>query len=122
MSETQRRGLARVAAVVVITVAAVYLFQLAGLALATRQARLVAASQWAQVAALATQAAALETAAANASSDADVERWARERQWARPGDHVLAPGVSTAVPALPTPAPTPGDSSLDRLWRWLRNR
>ena len=123
MTEAQRRGLARVAAVAVITVAAVYLLQLAGLALANRQARQVEARQRADVAALATQVVAIETAAVHANADEQVERWAREqRNWARSGDQVLAPVSVTAAPTPAGSAPAPAPSYLERLWRWLRSR
>jgi cell division protein FtsB len=121
MSDARRRGWARVAAVAVLTLGAVYAFQLASLALATRQARRIEAAERAQVAQLATQVAALETATHDAGTDAYVERWAREnRKWARPGDHVLAPVAATPV-LTPTPVAVPpaGESPLDRFWRWL---
>lgn len=121
MSPSRRRGLARVMAVVVFTLGAVYLFQLGSLALATRQARRLESAQRAEVHQLATQVAALESASRDAQSDAYVEKWAREsKKWAQPSDHVLAPVAPTAAPASPTPAPAPDESPLDRLWRWLR--
>lgn len=123
MSPTHRRGAARVAAVIVFTLGAVYLFQLGSLALATRQARRLESAQQAEVAQLATQVAALETASQDAQSDAFVEKWAREnKKWAQASDHVLAPVPPTSSPAAATMAPPPVDSPLDRLWRWLRQR
>jgi hypothetical protein len=123
MTETQRRGLARVAAVVALTFAAVYLFQLGSLALATRQARRLEAEQRMDVARLATQVAALETATNRAASDEHVEAWARDhRNWARPGDHVLVPVAATPTPASGgAPAPE-GPNPLQQLWDWLRKR
>jgi hypothetical protein len=122
MTEQQTKGLARVAAIVVLTMAAVFVFRLAGLALATRQARRVEALQRAEVAAYATQVAALETATFNGRTDAYAERWAREsRQWARAGDHVLAPVMASPTPE-PTPAQSSGPGPLERLWQWLRSR
>jgi hypothetical protein len=124
MSETKRRGLARVAAVVVLTIGALFLYHLAGQALATRQARRVEAEQRAEVASLATQVAAVQTATHRAGTDPFVENWAyNEKHWARPGDHLLVPvaPTPTAAPAT-TPIAPDGENALDRLLRWLGNR
>jgi cell division protein FtsB len=122
MTDSQRRGLARIGAVVVLTLATVYVFQLAGLAWATRQARRSEAQLRAEVAQEATQIAALEAAARDAGSEAFVERYARDTlKMARPGDQVLVP-VTAAPPAGPTPTPPPPDGPLEQLWRWIQRR
>jgi cell division protein FtsB len=116
-------ALARIAAVVVLTIALVYCLKLAGLALATRQARRTEAAQQAEVARLATQVAALESATRNAASDGYVERWAREeRKWAQAGDHVLVPVAATPVATPAGPAPPGAEDPLDRFWSWLNGR
>jgi hypothetical protein len=124
MNETRRKGLARIAAVVAVTVGAVYLFQLAGLALATRQARQVEADQRAEVVRLATQVGALQTATFDAGTDDYVKRWAREqRKWGQTGDHVLVPVTPGAESAGQNAAtPTPAENPLGRLWHWLNRR
>lgn len=122
MTESQRRGFTRVLAIVVLTVGVIYLLQLAGLALATRQARRMEARQKAEVAALATQVSALETATYLAASDESAERWAREeRKWSRPGDRVVVPVPATPAAATATPEGAVDDRTpLGRLWQWLR--
>jgi hypothetical protein len=76
------------------------------------------------VAELEAQVVALETAAADAGSDAAVERWAREeRNWALERDRVFAPvpaGEATAA-SPPPAASTAGDEDglIERVRRWL---
>jgi cell division protein FtsB len=113
-----------VAAVVVFTLGAMFLFQLGSLALATRQAKRLESAQRAEVAQLATQNAALDAAILDAQSDGYVEKWAREnKKMAQPGDRVLAPVPPTAAPVTATTVPPPkNDDPLGQLWRWLRQR
>jgi hypothetical protein len=122
MTDARRQALARILGVVVVTLAAVYALRLAGLAIATREARQAEAALAAEVASQATQVAAIEAATHHAGSDAGVERWAREvKHWARPGDRVLAPVAASPSPRPPPPTPA-DDTPLERLWRWLGGR
>jgi hypothetical protein len=66
----------------------------------------------------------LETAAAEAGSDAEVERWAREeREWAQEGDQVFEPvSASQATAMAPSPTEEAGagdDGIFARVRRWL---
>jgi cell division protein FtsB len=114
----------RVVWVVGLTLAGVYAVRLANLALEVRTAQQQQARMEREVARLQAQVEALSTAAAEAETDAYVERVAREQlDMARPGDQVFVP-----VPApspLPEPeaaAPPPAPSVWDRLLDWLRGR
>ena len=124
MTETRRRGLARVGAVAVLTVGVVFVFMLANLALATRQARRAEAEFDAENRREATQVAAVQTATYHAASDEYAAEWARaHKKWALPGDHVVVPVAPTAAASpTPTPAAAEGGSPLDRMWRWLHGR
>jgi hypothetical protein len=62
---------------------------------------IIEANQAAEVSQMTTQVAALETATHDAGSDTYVEQWARrDKKWARPDDHVLAPVAATPAPAV----------------------
>lgn len=120
----KRRGWARAVAVVLVTLATVYVLRLADLAIATRRANEAEARLSAEVTAMAAESAALQTAAAGAQSDAAVESWAREeRGWAREGDRVLVVVAPTATPDPSADASTPagaGENVLQRFLAWLR--
>jgi hypothetical protein len=119
--ESRRKGVVRVAAVVVLTLALAYLVGLTRLLLAAQRAAEAEARMGADVAALETTVAALETRAATDGSDAAVERWAREeRHWTRDGDRPIAPLPAATATATPDGSPDAPAGPLDRLMRWLR--
>jgi hypothetical protein len=116
------RGIRRVAAVVAITVGALFALNLGNLVLANRRAEAVEAALATRVAAEEAALTTLETQTAFARTDDYVEKYIRDRRnWAQPGDRVVlpvpAPGsVAGAAPADEA-APPPG--FWDRLRRWL---
>jgi cell division protein FtsB len=114
----------RVAWVVGLTLAAVYVARLANLALEVRTAQQQQAQMAREVDRLRAQVEALSTAAAEAQTDAYVERVARESlDMARPGDTVFVPvPAPSPSPAAPPPAPPPDLSVWDRVLGWLRGR
>jgi cell division protein FtsB len=119
--DTRNKSLARIAAVVVLSLALVYAVQLAGLVMANQRAARAEAQLKAEVEALAASVAAIETSTAQTAGDDYVERWAREeRKWVRPGDRPVAPVVATPAPTPIAPSPAPdGGGPIERLMRWL---
>ena len=117
------RGWIRIAGVVVITLAVVYAVRFAGQTLDTRRADMTEHQMATEVADLEEEVIALETGAAEAASDAAVERWAREDQkWAREGDHVIVPvpdADGTLEAPRATPTPEEGDSVWSRIHSWI---
>jgi cell division protein FtsB len=119
----RRRAWARVVAVAVLTVAAVYVVRVLDLAVAVQRAERVESELATEVTVMAAEVAVLQTAAAEAQSDAAVERWAREqRGLARDGDKSL-------VVVAPSPPPGSGprsDASATDPWSrfraWLAQR
>jgi len=113
----RRRAWARVAAVAVLTVAAVYVVRVLDLAVAVQRAERVEAELATEVTVMAAEVAVLQTAAAEAQSDAAVERWAREqRGLARDGDRPLV----VVAPSPPPGSGPGGDASATDLWSRLR--
>jgi cell division protein FtsB len=119
--EIRQRALIRVAAVVLLTLALVYVAKLAGLSLDTHRAQDAEAKLSAEVTQMATSVEALETAVIEAESDEFVEDWAREdREWVREGDQPIDP---QEVPVGTTGAAgTTEDerSAWERLKAWIR--
>ncbi|RIL12784.1 hypothetical protein DCC79_00250 [bacterium] len=106
-------------AVVVLTLAGVYVVRLASLAWSVRQSAVTADRLATDVAALHAEVDAVETARADAAGNAAAERWARDHGWARPGDRVI---VGVAATPTPSPAPSPSPPSRwDALGAWLRD-
>ncbi len=118
---TRQKVLIRVGAVVLLTLTLIYLAKLTGLVVATQRAAQDAAHLEAEVAALETSVESLETATVYSSSDAYVERWARdERKWARQGDHPVAPVPATSTASVEAqPEESTGESPWDRFLHWL---
>lgn len=118
----RKKGWARIGAIVLLTLALIYLGKLAGLVLARQRAAAVETRLQVQLSALDAEVHAIETAATEAGSDAYAERWAREeRQWVRDGDQPVA-----ALPATPSSADDQGAEARSDggLWakikRWFR--
>jgi len=112
----------RVAWVVGLTLAGVYTVRLANLALEVRTAQQQQQRMAREVSRLQAQVEALSTAAAEAQTDAYVERVAREQlDMALPGDTVFVP-VPAPSPEPPAAAPAPPvqPSVWDRFLGWLR--
>ncbi|MFQ5459554.1 MAG: hypothetical protein ACE5EL_02055 [Anaerolineae bacterium] len=121
MRDPQHRGIRRVAAVVVVTLAGVYAVNLAQLVMANRPAEAVEATLATEVAGERETVAAIETETALAGTDAYIERAIRdERHWAQPGDRVIVPISLTATPAATTTDGDNGDD--DGFWQRLRRR
>lgn len=115
------RGLWRALAVAGVTLVAVYLFNLGGNVLVAGRAREQEARLSTEVAVLEAQVTALHAALATATTDAAVEQWARgEQQWARPGDHVIAPLPGPAAAQGPSGSREGSASWWDRFRHWLR--
>lgn len=114
----------RVAWVVGLTLAGVYAVRLANLALEVRTAQQQQARMEREVARLQAQVEALSTAAAEAETDAYVERVAREQlDMARPGDQVFVPVPAPSPVPEPAAEPPPAAPSVwDRVLDWLRGR
>lgn len=117
------KGWSRIGMIVVSTLVIIYAVKLSGLALEAHRATQAAKGMEGEVRRLTLEVHALETAAAEAGSDARVEQWAREnRNMARPGDQVVMP---VAVTPAPTVVPAAIESSgrrsaWQRLVGWLR--
>lgn len=114
------KGWRRVALVVLGTLALVYGLRLTGIGWSTRLAGQTAAAMATRNAAMLAQVEALETAAAEATTDAGAERWAREEMgWSRPGDRSFT--LVAAGDPTPSPSPTPIRPGLrQRMSDWWR--
>ena len=111
------------AAVGVATVVLVYVVRLFGLGVDNYRAAGTRDRLAAEVTALSQDAVDLGTAAADAQTDAAVERWARRRSWAQPGDYPVVVVAPTGSPtAAPSPTAPPRRDPWDRLRRWLKGR
>jgi hypothetical protein len=116
----RQRGWARIGAIILLTLALIYVGKLASLVMARQRALAVERDLQHQVAARETEVALLEAAATAAGSDAYVERWAREeRLWVLEGDQPVAPIAATPTPAAGSGGPGTGDGFWERLKRWL---
>jgi cell division protein FtsB len=114
----------RIGAVVAFTLLVVYSVRLAGQMVDTRRASQAEHQLATEVSDLEAEVVALETAAADAGSDTEVERWAREEQgWAQAGDQVFEPvPASQATAMAPKPTEQAGaenDGILERVRRFL---
>ena len=119
----RRRAWARVAAVALMTLAAVFLVRLADVWLATERAERSEEELRVEVESLRSEVRVLETAVADVQSDEGVERWAREeRGFGREGDHTLGVSATVGTTGSVAAAPSSGDSPLVRLRRWLSDR
>jgi hypothetical protein len=117
----RRRGWTRIAAVMLATLSVVYLVRLGGLVAANHRAAETESRLAAEVAALETQVPAIDDLAETATADTAVEAWARtERNWARPGDHVVVPVTATVGAGTTSPSPRPGPGWWERFTRWVR--
>jgi hypothetical protein len=118
--ESRRRALTQIVAVVVLTLALVYMAKLVSLGIAGQRARTAETHLSSEVEELRSSADALETAVVDAESDEFVERWAREdRKWVREGDHPVAPVPVTDTTRSADQTPSEDEGAWERFKRWL---
>lgn len=118
----RRKAWARVVVVVLFTVAALFAIRMIDVAVATRSAERDERRLAAEVERLQREVWALQTAAAEAATDAGVERWAREeRGWGRQGDNPVVVAVTPAAPVAASPA-TNAEGAWSRVRRWIAER
>jgi cell division protein FtsB len=108
-----QRALPRLLGVVLLALLGLYGARVAGLVVTLQRAAIAEAGLSDEVDALRTEVAGLETAAADAQSDAFVERWAREeRTMSRSGDRTIVVVETEPETAVPT---APNEGLLRRL-------
>lgn len=120
--DVRKKGWARVGAVVILTLALIYVVRLTGLMLTARQAAQVESGLAAEVSTLHQEIHALATLSTTAGSPAYVEQWARDnRHLIKPGDHPVEPvaGGSTSGPGAPAGKAPAGEGWWERFTRWL---
>lgn len=118
----RRKAWARVAIVVLFTVAALFAARMIDVALATRRAERDERQLAAEVERLQREVSALQTAAVEARTDAGVERWAREeRGWGREGDNPIVVAVTPFAPVAAAPTTT-SEGPWSRFRRWISER
>lgn len=123
-SPARARPWQRILSVAVLTLAGIYFVKLAGLAWTARESMQRADSQATANAVLRPQVEAMETASVRAGDADAVERFARDHQWARPGERVIAVApepTPTPTPTAPVAMPTP-PAVWTRLSRWIGGR
>jgi cell division protein FtsB len=121
--DIRRQGWARIVAVVILTLAVLYILRLTGLILTTRRAEQIESGISSEVAALQQDVQALQTVSTTMGSDAYVEQWARDKQhMVRPGDHPVVPVAAPIAPGAPgNPVSRGGNNPgwWERFKRWL---